>query len=122
MAEPKSSISPSEWTLDHRFTGNDGNLILGSKPDCAVGVYLVEGSFRSGLLAPACPKCEFTGDLDAVFNPGEEKIEQGAPGCFKRAAAAVLTIRYPWLLEFIRESRPDTAEMIDQYAPPSQEP
>lgn len=105
------------WELQYPFDDAEGNPITCGETTCTIGSYLVSRAENSEQYSPACTTCEFTGGLGDVFNPDEPRYEPGAPECFKKAAAAILTsISNSPLETGIRIGRPDTAKIIDSYA------
>jgi len=113
----ENSVPPNEWTLDKPYKVGRKRITCGDI-NCAIGFYVVEKTAGDGFTgieyAPACPTCEFSGALGDVFNDQEPRFIPGAPECFKRAAALIMSQNS--VMEAIRIGRPDTAALIDQYA------
>ena len=105
-----------DWKLRYLFEDANGNPILGSEQDCAIGSYTLSKDGSSELTGPACATCKFNGGLGDIFNPDEERFEPGASECYKKAAAAILTQMLDSPMGIIQDFRPETAEIIESYA------
>ena len=118
MSKQEGLLPVNEWTLNDLYTSTVGKPLDCGVGNCKLGSYLIKKS-NDGLdvtYSPACPTCEFAGGLGDVFNDTEKRFVEGAPECFKRGAAIVLTLGKNSPLGAIRRGRPDTAAIIDSYA------
>lgn len=115
MAETQET-RVEDWTLDHTFEDTEGKQINCGREDCTLGSYVVAKEALSTQYSPACKTCEFAGGCGDVFNADEPRFEPGAPEDFKRGAARVMINGTHSPMWAIRMGRPDTAQMIDDYA------
>lgn len=107
----------SNWMLDKQYKDGEGNPIDCGKDDCTLGFYsIVMDDQGSEFWSPACTTCEFSGACGDVFNADEERFESDAPEDFKRGAARVMINAADTSIEIIQRYRPDTAQMIEDYA------
>jgi hypothetical protein len=111
----RAILPQSEWLPVQDYTDAARVPIKGDQPRCTIGVYLLSKE-DGDLYGPACSTCEFSATLGNVFNPDEQRYAEGAPECFKTAAARILSEIMPAELSVIRKGRPETAAIIDSYA------
>lgn len=118
MTANMTPIPTEQWKL--KFTLDEGVEACG-QDDCTLGLYNLETKREPGMrmdsFSPACTTCEFAGGLGDVFNPDDQSYIEGAPECYKRAAAFIISQESGRLtLTLLRAARPDTADMIISYA------